>query len=141
MLREVTDSAQREALQVATDAGTFVRSGSPAAERRPLGLSLWRPSPDTDWTFDGTDEPEPSYLPTRLWLLGLGHLGQAFLWGLGLFRYPDPANVSLVLQDFDTITPATESTSVLTDATLVGQKKNTGDGDLGRTPWLHHRNL
>jgi hypothetical protein len=105
------------------EAFTFVRSGSPAAGRRPLGLSLWRPSPDTDWTVPTADEPELSYLPTRLWLLGLGHLGQAFLWGLGLLPYPNPSEVSLVLQDFDIVTPATESTSMLTDAELVGQKK------------------
>jgi len=105
------------------EAFTFVRSGNPALGRRPIGLSLWRPSPDTDWTVPSADEPELLYLPSRLWLLGLGHLGQAFLWGLALFGYPDPSNISLVLQDFDRITPATESTSILTDAELVGQKK------------------
>jgi hypothetical protein len=69
------------------------------------------------------DEPELQFLPSRLWLIGLGHLGQAFLWGLGLFRYTDPSAVSLVLQDVDVITPSTESTSILTDASLIGQKK------------------
>ena len=116
------------------EAFTFVRSGSAAAGRRPLGLSLWRPSPDTDWTLPAVDEPDLSYLPSRLWLLGLGHLGQAFLWGLGLFRYPDPSGVSLVLQDFDRITPATESTSILTDAALVGQKKARA-----MAAWAEHR--
>ncbi len=105
------------------EAFAFVRSGSAASGRRPVGLSLWRPAADTDWTVPAADEPELSYLPARFWILGLGHLGQAFLWGLGLFPYPNPARVSLVLQDFDVITPATESTSILTDAGLVGQKK------------------
>jgi hypothetical protein len=45
------------------------------------------------------------------------------LWGLGILPYPNPAGTSLVLQDFDVITPSTESTSILTDASLVGQKK------------------
>lgn len=105
------------------EAFSFVRSGNPASGRRPLGLSLWQPSPNIDWKAPSADEPELSYLPSRLWILGLGHLGQAFLWGLGLLPYPAHAGVSLVLQDFDTITPATESTSILTNAALVGQKK------------------
>ena len=102
---------------------TFIRSRSAVSGRRPVGLSLWRPSPETDWTVPAVDEPELAYLPGRLWILGLGHLGQAFLWGLGLLPYRDPARVSLVLQDFDRITPATESTSILTDTGLIGQKK------------------
>lgn len=105
------------------EAFTFVRSRSSASGRRPLGLSLWDPSPTADWTVSGPHEPRLSYLPAHLWALGLGHLGQAFLWALGLLPYPDPSQVSLVLQDFDVITPATESTSILTDAGLVGQKK------------------
>lgn len=105
------------------EAFTFVRSGSSASGRRPLGLSLWDPSPTADWTVARPAEPRLSYLPAQLWVLGLGHLGQAFLWGLGLLPYPDPSQASLVLQDFDTITPATESTSILTDGALVGQKK------------------
>ena len=62
-------------------------------------------------------------MPSRLWLIGLGHLGQAYLWGLGLLNYGNPAGLLVVLQDVDLITPSTESTSVLTDASLVGQKK------------------
>jgi hypothetical protein len=101
----------------------FVRSGGAVSGRRPLGLSLWDPSPEADWTVGGPHEPRLLYLPAQLWVLGLGHLGQAFLWGLGLLPYLDPSQCSLVLQDFDVITPATESTSILTDAGLVGQKK------------------
>jgi hypothetical protein len=35
----------------------------------------------------------------------------------------EPALLRLVLQDVDIITPSTESTSILSDASLVGQKK------------------
>ena len=91
--------------------------------RRPVGLSLWNPSSKADWSTAADGEPELRYLPARLWLIGLGHLGQAYLWGLGLLRYPRPTGLSLVLQDVDIITPSTESTSILTDAALVGQKK------------------
>ncbi|NMJ40881.1 thiamine biosynthesis protein ThiF [Roseomonas sp. JC162] len=100
-----------------------VSGGAPAAGRRVLGLSLWQPDAAIDWLKADPAEPVLTYLPSNLWLLGLGHLGQAYLWGLSLLPYRDPAKVSLVLQDIDIITPSTESTSILTDATMVGLKK------------------
>ena len=105
------------------EAYLFVNSGASVAGRRALGLSLWQPDAAFDWLAGDSGEPELTYLPSRLWMLGLGHLGQAYLWGLGLLPYLDPGKVSLVLQDTDVITPSTESTSVLTGADLVGQKK------------------
>jgi hypothetical protein len=75
------------------------------------------------WLSLPHDEPALQVLPARLWLIGLGHLGQAYLWALGLLPYPRSSQVCLVLQDVDVITPSTESTSVLSDTTLVGQKK------------------
>lgn len=105
------------------EALSFVRTGSTVFGRRTVGLSLWCPSSRGDWMCQAGDGPELCYLPARLWLIGLGHLGQAFLWALGLLRYPVPTGLSLVLQDVDVITPATESTSILTDGTLVGRKK------------------
>ena len=76
-----------------------------------------------DWLGPAADEPELRLLPSRLWLIGLGHLGQAYLWALGLLPYAEPAQLRLLLQDVDIITPSTESTSILSDATLIGQKK------------------
>ena len=105
------------------EAYLFVNGGTPVAGRRVLGLSLWRPGANVDWLEGDSEEPDLAYLPSRLWLIGLGHLGQAYLWGLGLLPYRQPGDVSLVLQDIDIVTPSTESTSVLTDAELVGQKK------------------
>ncbi len=71
----------------------------------------------------GSDEPKLDLLPSRLWLIGLGHLGQAYLWALGLLPFANPRKLHLVLQDIDVITPSTESTSVLSDAASIGQKK------------------
>lgn len=105
------------------EAFLHVTGGSPAAGRRALGLSLWNPDADVDWLQPDTEEPVLTYLPSRLWLIGLGHLGQAYLWALGLLPYRDPADLTLVLQDIDVITKSTESTSILTDAELVGEKK------------------
>ena len=97
--------------------------GMSIAGRRALGLSLWQPEAHTDWLAGDSEEPPLTYLPSRLWLIGLGHLGQAYLWGLGILPYRDPRNLSLVLQDVDVITDSTESTSVLTHAELVGEMK------------------
>ena len=71
----------------------------------------------------GESAPELRYLPSNLWLIGLGHLGQAYLWGLGLLPYASDAKVGLVLQDVDVITPSTESTSILSDSTMLRRKK------------------
>jgi hypothetical protein len=106
-----------------TEAFAYVSGESRTAGRTAVGMSLWRPDPDFDWLAGPGDEPPVRYLPQHLWLIGLGHLGQAYLWGLGLLPYEDPSAVSLVLQDVDVITPSTESTSVLTDASMLGLKK------------------
>jgi hypothetical protein len=105
------------------EAFLFARRETGAAGRRAVGLSLWSPERRIDWLGDRGDEPALRLLPERLWLLGLGHLGQAYLWALGLLPYTDPSALSLVLQDVDVVTPSTESTSILTDAKLVGEKK------------------
>ena len=95
--------------------------GHAVAGRRSTGLSLWEPQ--CDWR----DEPaygEPClYLPKRLWLIGLGHLGQAYAWALGLLPYGDHSAVDLVLQDCDSIVKANRSTGMLSDDSSVGQRK------------------
>lgn len=105
------------------EAFLFVNGGMPAAGRRAMGLSLWNLDQEVDWLQPDESEPILTYLPSRLWLLGLGHLGQAYLWGLGLLPYQNPAEVALVLQDIDIITESTESTSILTNSTMIGEKK------------------
>jgi hypothetical protein len=98
-------------------------SGAKAAGRAPVGLSLWRPGADVDWLAPDALEPDLTFLPSRLWLIGLGHLGQAYLWGLGLLPFVSAGEVELVLQDVDEITDSTESTSILTEAAMTGTKK------------------
>jgi hypothetical protein len=105
------------------EAFLFVSGLTAFAGRRTVGLSLWDPTSECDWLAGADGEPKVRLLPSRLWLIGLGHLGQAYLWALGLLPYARPADVSLFLQDVDIITPSTESTSILSDATLVGQNK------------------
>lgn len=106
-----------------SEAFQFVRGGNAAAGRRDVGLSLWRPEPQVSWLGTDAVGPPLELLPTRLWLIGLGHLGQAYLWTLGFLPYADPAALELVLQDFDRLVPANDSTSPLTTMGIVGQKK------------------
>lgn len=105
------------------EAFLYVSGETPAAGHRVVGLSLWQPAADTDWLTDTGGEAQLTYLPSQLWLMGLGHLGQAYLWGLGLLPYENPASLSLVLQDVDVVTPSTLSTSILSDRTMLGMKK------------------
>ncbi len=96
--------------------------GDVVAGHQTVGLSLWNPAGGCDWVRAECDEPNLAYLPSSLWLVGLGHLGQTYLWGLGILPYVAPSQVSLVLQDVDRVTDSTESTSVLTNGN-VGVRK------------------
>ncbi|WP_439599934.1 hypothetical protein [Devosia sp.] len=98
----------------------FVSTGNGMAGRVPVGLSLWQPG--ADW-LERSAEPRLQYLPARLWLIGLGHLGQAYLWALGLLPYADGGQLELVLQDDDVITRSTPSTSILSTAAMEGERK------------------
>jgi hypothetical protein len=95
--------------------------GNPLAGRRTVGLSLWRP--ELDWRAAEAQGPALTYLPADFWLLGLGHLGQANAWTVGLLPYPDPGEAMLMLQDRDAIVAANEATSMLLDADALGQLK------------------
>jgi hypothetical protein len=110
------------AAMAVNEAFLHVSGEMPSAGRRCIGLSLWDLG-NRDWLDASEPDPALRYLPTRLWLIGLGHLGQAFLFALGLLPYERPADLHLLLQDDDIITPSSESTSVLSDPSLIGTKK------------------
>ena len=95
--------------------------GRPFAGKRATGVSLWQPG--KDWRESDPTEPSLIYLPRTLWLLGLGNLGQAYLWMLGALPYPEGGQPELVLQDFDTVSLANDSTSVLSNTDLIGKRK------------------
>lgn len=96
--------------------------GAATAGRRPVGLSLWRPDPD--WRSSGAMGPALQFLPNRLWLLGLGHLGQANAWSLGCLPYEQPEELEVYLVDFDVIVEANRSTGLLTHRSDVGRLKS-----------------
>lgn len=98
-----------------------VRGRIPAAGRRRISISLWRPDlPCDDALALGT---APTLLPSSAWVIGLGNLGQAYLWSFGMLPYADPGELKLTLQDFDRIAPSNDSTSMLTDLSLIGTYK------------------
>lgn len=97
-------------------AGDHVMAG-----RREFGMSLWHPG--RDWLTVDASEPSLVYLPSKLWLVGLGNLGQAFAWLLATLPYPPNSNVEVVLQDFDVVAKSNDSTSLLSCLKNVGRKK------------------
>lgn len=105
----------------AAEVFAFHAGDHPMAGRRPSGLSLWRPG--ADWRRPDPSEGALSYLPSQLWIIGLGNLGQAFVWVLGTLPYPEGPKPLLLLQDFDRVMESNVSTSLLTDPHVVGHKK------------------
>ena len=105
----------------AGEAFAYHAGDHPMAGRRATGLSLWRPG--ADWAAADPTEPNLTYLPAKLWLIGLGNLGQAFAWLLASLPYKDRAKVQLLLQDFDRLAPSNDSTSLLSCSRDVDRRK------------------
>ena len=99
-----------------SEAFSLLRQDNPYAGRRHLELSLWDPK-------DGASEPTESAFtppPGGLWLVGVGHLGQAYCWTLGFMA---PGKLPLYVQDVDLVTQSTLSTSILCTPGDVGIRK------------------
>ena len=95
--------------------------GDQRAGRREIGLSLWRP--ELDWRSPEAMASSPRFLPNKVWLLGLGHLGQAYAWALGALPYASPEEVMVYLQDYDIVVEANKSTGLLVDGADIGKTK------------------
>ncbi|MFZ1701038.1 MAG: hypothetical protein WBO10_04040 [Pyrinomonadaceae bacterium] len=104
----------------------------PLSGHRAAGMSLR--DPGRDWLDADDSEAELRYLPSKLWLLGLGNLGQAYLWVLASLPYRDAGEVELMLQDHDRLAESNESTSVLTVRSAIGAMKTRTMAD-----WLETR--
>ena len=91
------------------------------ATRRPLAISLWRPDADV---CDPVAQGVPiEFLPKSLWVLGLGHLGNAYLWALGALPYIDAGEVEVILNDFDRVEPENAETGLLFSDAAYSQYK------------------
>ena len=76
--------------------------------------SLW---PDNPPHFSNT------FLPASLWLVGLGNLGQAYLWALSMLPFRDRSSITYYLQDDDRVSDENWGTSVLVQPNMVGSLK------------------
>lgn len=94
--------------------------GFAVAGRRTIGISLWRP--DVPWQEPDAVGPSLEVLPEKMWLLGLGHLGQAFAWSIGCLPYP-PGMPLVGLGDPQGIVKANADTGLLTTIDDVGLRK------------------
>jgi hypothetical protein len=103
-----------------------------ATRRIVVELSLWRPDLDIG-------DPEAlgipvDYLPRELWVLGLGHLGNAYLWVLASLAYPKRDDVTFALCDFDKVEPENIETGVIFTAADERQLRTCAS-----TCWLEQR--
>ncbi|MGM3412437.1 hypothetical protein [Ralstonia holmesii] len=105
------------------EAFMHVRGDLAEAGHRSVGMSLWNPLAVADWRDNAHKGPVLAYLPKSLWLIGLGHLGQAYAWTLGMLPYPADGRPHLVLQDFDKATKSNLSTCLLLWAADLNKHK------------------
>lgn len=70
--------------------------------------SLWQPCEDPATAPTG---PDVAYLPSSIWLVGLGHVGQGFLWSLGFLPV---TGARAVLQDDQAAGEENVATGLLT---------------------------
>lgn len=86
-------------------------------DRLPADVSIW-----------GQPDAPPFhevFLPGGLWLVGLGNLGQAFVWALSSLPFAKPKSVDIVLQDADRVDPENWGTSVLVEDGRYGMLKTS----------------
>lgn len=75
------------------------------------------------WGTEDAPQFNEVFLPNALWIVGLGNLGQAYLWALASLPYEDPRKVSLMLQDDDRVSLENWATSVLVHDETYGMLK------------------
>lgn len=106
-----------------SEAFLHVRNDLLAAGHREVGISLWNPGAIENWASSEHRGPELDFLPASLWLVGMGHLGQAYAWTLGMLPYSMRDRPHLVLQDFDYAAESNLSTCMLFARVDLGRRK------------------
>ncbi len=102
------------------------------ATRRTVGMSLWRPDLEIG-DAEALGIPV-EYLPRDLWVLGLGHLGNAYLWSLATLPYGDPKAVEFGLLDFDKVEKDNLETGIILAPDFLDRFKTRACD-----AWLHRR--
>lgn len=107
----------------------FLRAlGIEEACYRRRSLNLWRPdlsfrAPQHPTLDEDVLGPDLRYLPASVWMVGLGHLGQAYAWCWRMLPYLDPPECEIQLQDFDKVTTANHTTGMLIRPSDIGTLK------------------
>jgi hypothetical protein len=101
----------------------LAEQGDHRAGRSIQQLSLWGPELGEQAACSPGTSLDEVYLPTALWLVGLGNLGQAYLWALTLLPYPRPEDVLLFFQDDQKVGKENWGTSVLVQRGRYGVLK------------------
>jgi hypothetical protein len=91
----------------------LAEQGDLRAGKTTQSLSLWAPGPNELISDQIGPCAGEVYLPSELWFIGLGNLGQAYLWSLAMLPYPRPEDVHLFFQDDQRIGRENWGTSVL----------------------------
>lgn len=99
-----------------SEAFSILRNDNPYAGKRAIKQSLWSVNSDID-----DEAPIESVVFPSCWIIGLGHLGQAYAWTMSFMKPADQATI--YLQDVDIITKSTLSTSMLSVAADINTKK------------------
>lgn len=102
--------------------------GTLEACHRNRSLNLWRPDQNrypngptpADHAILG---PDLRHLPSSVWFVGLGHLGQAYAWCWTLLPYAETADCLIYLQDFDKVNHANHTTGMFVSASNEGVMK------------------
>ncbi|GIL40555.1 hypothetical protein [Roseiterribacter gracilis] len=89
-------------------AAIFRTVGTEAVLRfRPMCTSLWEPHLEVR---DADIGPKAVDVPNNVWIVGLGHVGQAYAWALTFLPYSGRRRAHL--QDFDLLAEENEGTSL-----------------------------
>ena len=78
---------------------------------------------EKDWHKPDANGPAGFFLPKQAWCVGLGHLGQAYLWTLGLMPFSNPKSCFFILQDDDKVDETNLGPQILSNEDYIGDKK------------------
>ena len=101
----------------------LAEQGDIRAGRFTQHLSLWSPDLGAEVGVHPGPPLNEILLPRDLWFIGLGNLGQAYLWSLTMLPYSKPEEVMLFLQDDQRVGKENWGTSILVERGEYGSLK------------------
>lgn len=92
------------------------------------GLSLWNYDKSQQWHSNSNSGPEIKVLPSALWLMGLGHIGQAHAWTLSLLPY-SKCKPTIYLLDYDILEDVNLGSGLVSFQEQIGSTKTSVTAD------------